>query len=131
MRPDLDKATRLASLLYLKAMLQEFPHSRTGPRVLLEELRDALTELSPTNPISHRESGNKEVLGWVAIVGACFSDEEGGMRGWFVEFLREVLGGMYGSGVVVEAREGEMERLLGLEGVFGEAFGWVVREARR
>lgn len=69
----------------------------------------------------------RELLVWSATGGACFSGEEGEMRGWFVGFLRRVVEVDW-DGDRYSGRRGEMERLLNLKGVFGEAFEIVWRE---
>jgi hypothetical protein len=111
----MDKATRIASLLYLKAILQEFPHSSTGPSILLSQLQAALAVI----PLSSTYS---PLLLWLALVGGSFSEGLWGFRRWFVSYL----GGLKATMGLHSFDDGEwggvVSVFLGLRAVFGKAF---------
>jgi hypothetical protein len=109
----LNKATRIASLLYLKAILQEFPHSSTGPSILLTQLQQALSVI----PLS---STYNPLLLWLALVGGSFSDGLWDFRRWFVSYLGGLKAGMALQSF--DDDDGEVSRFVGLRSVFGKAF---------
>ncbi|PQE10162.1 Fungal specific transcription factor domain-containing protein [Rutstroemia sp. NJR-2017a WRK4] len=111
---SIEKATRMGALLFMKSILQEFPHSTTGPEILLRELRDAVSAVEEDED---EEDQNRQWLLWLYAIGALLA--KGMTREWFVGRLA---GGLY-------AREGEVERnvvggqlwgLLDLGEVLGE-----------
>lgn len=107
----IDQACRLGALLYLKAVLQEFPHSTTGSNSLLTQLREALEDITI-------QQSNSVLLLWLALVGG--SPSKGEMRSWFVDYLVRIQ-----SVVLVisfDDFEVDMSRLLGLKKVFGRSF---------
>ncbi|KAF8856520.1 hypothetical protein BDZ45DRAFT_594134 [Acephala macrosclerotiorum] len=72
---SINKACRLGALLYVKAILQEFPHSATGASILTHQLHKSLNAIFMTED-------NVFLLTWLALVGAMSSKGED--RGWFV-----------------------------------------------
>jgi hypothetical protein len=76
-----EKACRLAGLLYIKAALQEIPHSKNGSSILLVQLKEALTTV-------WMMEAEEPLLVWVCFVGAALS--KGDLRGWFVQYLTQL-----------------------------------------
>lgn len=74
----IDTACRLGALIYMKTVLEEFPHSKTGSTILLRELREALQTL----PIV--ESTAPLVL-WLSLVGSAVAKAP--EKNWFVSHL--------------------------------------------
>ncbi|KAF4629668.1 hypothetical protein G7Y89_g8478 [Cudoniella acicularis] len=109
---SIDKACRLGALLYMKAILQEFPHSYMGPSILLQQLQNALEDIAVQGGMD-----NPLVL-WLALVGGSFAT--GDMRRWFVGYLAQVKAVMglesFGNGSL------GMSGFLGLKSVFGAVF---------
>ncbi|PQE13782.1 hypothetical protein CJF31_00005267 [Rutstroemia sp. NJR-2017a BVV2] len=108
--PSISKATRMGALLFMKSILQEFPHSTTGPEILLRELRDALSAVE-----EDEDDHNRQWLLWLCAIGALLAKRM--TREWFVGRLA-LAGGL-------RAREGEVVggqlwRLLDLGEVIGE-----------
>jgi hypothetical protein len=118
----LDKATRLASLLYLKAILQEFPNSTTGPSILLTQLQESLNAV----PLS---STYNPLLLWLALVGGSFSDGLWEFRRLFVSHLVGLKATM--SLQSFDDGDGELSRFLGLRSIFGKAFESLWEEVER
>jgi hypothetical protein len=108
-----EKALRLSSLLYLKSILQEFPHSITGPRILLSQLLDSLRFLLT---IPHTQSHHlSPIICWISTIGALLSGDE--KRQCFIDIListhvRE------GTGWEMLQKE-SLEGILSLSRVFG------------
>lgn len=69
---DIDKACRVGALIYIKATLQEFPHSNTGFSLLLGQLQEALDGLPieqahlPLLAVSKAPEGKKWFVGRLA-----------------------------------------------------------------
>lgn len=77
---DIDKTRRIGVLLYMKALLDAFPHSATGPSILLEGVQDSLriiAALESTSPLRI----------WLSGISAAFSKSQ--TRFWFVNVLLE------------------------------------------
>lgn len=108
----IDKACRLGALLFLKAILQEFPHSTNGPSLLVAQLRECLDGIQI-------QQSNSPLLLWLCLIGGSFSRSEA--RAWFVNYLVHIrdifLVPSYDDFDV------DMSRILGLRKVFGKAFG--------
>ena len=107
---DIDRACRMGALLYMKCLLDEFPHSATGASILLKRLQESLqrvTILKPTTPL----------LLWLSIIGAALSKSD--MRLWFVGFLAKTI--VKTSITSFLDRELEMSKLLSLEQVLGSS----------
>ncbi|KAG9230809.1 hypothetical protein BJ875DRAFT_384360 [Amylocarpus encephaloides] len=109
----LEKATRIGSLLYLKAILQEFPHSSTGPSILLSQLEESLFQI----PVGNFPD---PLVLWLALVGGAFSVGKGYLRRSFVTYLG-ILKDVMALGSFHE-EDVELCKLLGLRSVFGKAF---------
>ncbi|KAH8687986.1 hypothetical protein BGZ60DRAFT_522614 [Tricladium varicosporioides] len=107
----IDKACRTCALLYLKAILQEFPHSSVGSSVLLDQLKCALNNIPPLQL-------NSSLVLWLALVGA--SSSTGERRLWFVKYLTVLKGVMslatFGDG------DPESSGFLELHSIFGHSF---------
>jgi len=111
METKIDKACRVGALLYMKAILQEFPHSTNGSSLLLGQLRECLTE------ISIQESTSPLLL-WLCLVGGSLSKTE--KRTWFVDYLIRIRDiSLVPS---FDDFEVDLSRMLGLRKVFGRAF---------
>lgn len=108
---EIDRACRLGALLYLKAVLQEIPHSKHGSTLLLSQLRDALDNVLI-------QKFNSPLLLWLSLIGGSLSKAE--MRAWFVEYLAQIRS----TALVLsfDDLEGDLSRLLGLKKVFGKAY---------
>lgn len=77
-----DKVCRLGGLLYMKAILQEFPHSSTGPSMLLKQLQQSLSKI----PIVE---SSIQLLVWSSLVGSSLAKTQ--MKTWFVSFSGRLL----------------------------------------
>ncbi|TVY93879.1 hypothetical protein LAWI1_G000432 [Lachnellula willkommii] len=108
---EIDKACRLGALLYLKAILQEFPHSVNGSSLLLAQLRKSLTGIS-------MQASNSPLLLWLCLVGGSLSEME--ERTWFVNCLAQIR--TVSLVPSFDDFELELSRMLGLKRVFGRAF---------
>lgn len=83
---DLNNALRIGALLYIKSILHEFPHAKTGPTILLSQLRGSLSSIQ--TQVSHLQSAIlMPVLGWLGTIGAMLA--QGETKGWFMIFLRQ------------------------------------------
>lgn len=102
------EACRLGALLYMKALLEEFPHSVTGPSVLLNKLQESLRNIKIVEPLS-------PLLFWLSVIGAALSKSE--MRSWFISLLEQLTIDFR----ILSFRDHdlEMSRVIGLEAVFG------------
>ncbi|TVY73181.1 hypothetical protein LSUE1_G006318 [Lachnellula suecica] len=107
----IDKACRLGALLYMKAILEEFPHSATGSRYLLTQLRASLGEV----PI---DASNNPLLLWLSLVGGSMS--KGETRAWFVDYLAQIK--MVALVPSFDEYDVDLSRMLGLQRVFGRTF---------
>jgi hypothetical protein len=76
---DIDNACRMGALLYMKAILEEFPHSATGSSILLRRLQESLDKI-PVVEV------NARILLWLSLIGAALSKHEL-QRTWFVVHL--------------------------------------------
>ncbi len=105
----MEKAYRIGGLLFVQSILEEFPHSITGPVILLAQLREAL------NRVSIWESGTPFLM-WLGMLGAILAKD--GMRNWYIIFSVIVLEfaepGMAGDDTM------RLNELLDLRSVFGK-----------
>lgn len=101
-----EKACRIGALLYMKAILQEFPNSMTGSSILLARLREALIR-------GAKDDFVMPVVVWVCIIGALLAKYDG--RTWFVDRLREANGASTFDELVED-----MSAFLSLKNVFGD-----------
>lgn len=108
---EIDKACRLGALLYLKAILQEFPHSVNGSSILLAQLRKSLTGIS-------MQASNSPLLLWLCLVAGSLSEKE--ERAWFVNCLAQIR--MVSPVPSFDDFKLDLSRMLGLRKVFGRAF---------
>lgn len=106
----IDRACRLGALLYLEAIVQEFPHSRTGDSVLLAQLRRSLSEILDVDVMA-------ALSAWLAMIGACLA--RGDLNGWFVMCLKKLRSGR--EGMSFDELTSGMEGLLSSRSVFGNA----------
>ncbi|KAM3069367.1 hypothetical protein ACMFMG_005473 [Clarireedia jacksonii] len=74
----IDEATRIGALLFMKSILQEYPHSTTGPSILLQKLQKSLSTIDITKH-------DRQWLIWLCAIGALLSKPM--TRTWFVEKL--------------------------------------------
>jgi len=74
----INTACRLGALLYVKGILQEFPHSATGASILTQRLRESLDGVYMTEE-------NVNLLTWLSLVGAMSSKPDD--RTWFTSYL--------------------------------------------
>jgi hypothetical protein len=105
-----DEACRLGALLYLKALLEEFPHSATGPSVLLKQLQESLRNITINESLS-------PLLLWLSLIGAALSKSQ--VRIWFTGMLEQLTIDFQ----VTSFRDHELEmnRVIGLEAVLGSS----------
>lgn len=101
-----EKACRIGALLYMKAILQEFPNSMTGSSILLIRLREALSGAAKDDLVM-------PVVVWVCTIGALLAKHDG--KKWFVDRLREASGAS-----TFDELAGDMSALLSLKIVFGD-----------
>ncbi len=104
--PTLSVALRIAGLIYLKSVLQEFPHSVNGSRILVERLRENLSLIWVGE-----EDGKLALVRWMCFVAAAVAT--GDAREWFVGNL-----GWLGLDWTGE-EEVRLAKLLRLQDVFG------------
>lgn len=107
----IDKSCRLGALLYMKAILQEFPHSTNGSTLLLAQLQECLTEIAI-------EQSNSSLLLWLCLVGGSLSKMD--TRAWFVDYLARIRNVSLVPSF--DDFEVDLSRMLGLRKVFGKAF---------
>ncbi|CZR53005.1 uncharacterized protein PAC_02883 [Phialocephala subalpina] len=105
---SINKACRLGALLYVKAILQEFPHSATGASVLTHQLRESLDSIYMTED-------NVFLLTWLALVGAMSS--KAGDRIWFIIYSKQStnIGGIlpFDDGALPLTRFFDLRRVFG------------------
>jgi hypothetical protein len=99
-----DEACRLGALLYLKALLEEFPHSATGPSVLLKQLQESLRNITINESLS-------PLLLWLSLIGAALSKSQ--VKIWFTGMLKQLTIDFQ----ITSFRDYELEmnRVIGLE----------------
>ncbi|THV48276.1 hypothetical protein BGAL_0258g00090 [Botrytis galanthina] len=129
--PIIDKATRIGALLFMKSILEEYPHSSTGPSILLQQLQESLSTIDTATTTEQ----TCQWLIWLFTIGAVHSKRDHITRTWFVEQLaglhmerlRDLLvGGQVHAELHAEKLEEEDEgepqlwRLLDLRQVIGE-----------
>jgi Fungal specific transcription factor domain len=110
--PALSVSLRFSALIYLKSVLQEFPHSVNGSRILVEKLRESLALIWVGEGQGMEEGGEEKraLVAWMCVVGAAVA--KGDVRAWF-------LGKLGRMGVHCAAgNETGIERLLSLKNVF-------------
>lgn len=120
---DIDKASRLGALLYMKALLDAFPHSATGPSILLKQLQESLRTIALLESTSSLRI-------WLSVIGAAFSKSQ--TRLWFVNLLVEITRRSQISSF--HDQELELSKVLSLDQVLGSSVEklWVeVTEARQ
>jgi hypothetical protein len=110
---SIDNATRIGALLFMKGILQEFPHSTTGPSILLQKLQESLSAIDITEH-------NRQWLIWLSAIGALLSQPSKAMtRAWFVEKLAGLLRAM-DRWEDVDVQQGQLWSLLDLGVFIGE-----------
>jgi hypothetical protein len=108
---DIDRACRLGALIYIKATLTEFPHSKTGSSFLVEELQEVLQGL----PFMQTHI---PLLKWLCIIGAAVS-KSSDRRKWFVGRLAKLVA----SSRITSSRDEDLDmtRVLGVRLVLGDS----------
>lgn len=105
---SINTACRLGALLYVKAILQEYPHSATGASVLTHRLRESLDAIFMTED-------NVFLLTWLALVGAMSSNSE--HRTWFIVYSKQStnIGGIlpFDDGALPLTRFFDLRRVFG------------------
>ncbi|KAF7947970.1 hypothetical protein EAE96_009040 [Botrytis aclada] len=81
--PIIDKATRIGALLFMKSILEEYPHSSTGPSILLQQLQESLSTIDTATTTEQ----TCQWLIWLFTIGAVHSKRNHITRTWFVEQL--------------------------------------------
>ncbi|KAF7910472.1 hypothetical protein BELL_0072g00010 [Botrytis elliptica] len=81
--PTIDKATRIGALLFMKSILEEYPHSSTGPSILLQQLQESLSTIDTATTTEQ----TCQWLIWLFTIGAVHSKRNLIIRTWFVEQL--------------------------------------------
>lgn len=109
--PALSAALRFSALIYLKAVLQEFPHSVTGSRILVEKVKEKLGFIWMGDGLEG-ENKRTDLIAWMCAV--CAAVASGEDRMWFVRKM----GGLQMPSATVEALT--METLLNLRSTFGD-----------
>jgi len=105
---SIENACRIGSLLYMKAILQPFPHSKTGPSILLTQLQQSLSKVEISESIAPLRI-------WLLLIGAALSSGE--RKIWFLSEIAQLVSAMQLSSFCDQ--ELEMSRLLSLKNVFG------------
>jgi hypothetical protein len=106
----IDKACRTGALLYMKALLDEFPHSVTGQSILLKQLLESLRDITVLDV-------NSPLLLWLSLIGAALSKSESRVR--FMDLLTQLSTNFRLSSF--RDQELEMSRVMGLEEVLGRS----------
>jgi hypothetical protein len=108
-----DRACRLGALIYIKATLTEFPHSKAGSSFLVGELQEALQNL-PFMQV------HVPLRIWLSMLGAAVSKSPVS-RAWFVGNLAGLL--VEGSSSITSYRDEDfdMSRVLPVRLVLGNA----------
>ncbi|KAJ8060221.1 hypothetical protein OCU04_010564 [Sclerotinia nivalis] len=110
----INKATRIGALLFMKSIIQEFPHSVTGPSILLQQFQESLSTIV-TAKITEQ---SRQWLIWLFAIGAVYSKRERISRTWFVEQLAglhmERLKDLLVDGQIHAEKTGEYEEELQL-----------------
>jgi hypothetical protein len=106
--PAISVSLRYSALIYLKAVLQEFPHSVNGSNILVERVRGSLGCIWLVDGL-REEKGKIALMTWMCTV--CAAVARGEVRTWFVEKI--------GRTPYTSWNPVEMERLLCLKSTFG------------
>jgi len=77
----IDRACRFGALLYIKSIMDEFPHSKTGSSILLKKLQGSLQDLP-------KDARTIPLLLWLFTLGAVIS--KSAERMWFTQGLEEL-----------------------------------------
>jgi hypothetical protein len=103
-----EKACRLGGLLYIKAMLEEFPQSKMGSSILLEKLKESLQGIPRTASMT-------PLLLWLSIIGAALSKFED--KVYYICILAELTS----TARITSFNDDEivMSKVLSLQQVFG------------
>ncbi|KAF7903198.1 uncharacterized protein EAF01_006247 [Botrytis porri] len=128
----IDKATRIGALLFMKSILEEYPHSSTGPSILLQQLQESLSTIDTATTTEQ----TCQWLIWLFTIGAVHSQRDHITRTWFVEQLAglhmerlkdllvdgQVHAELHAEKLEEKEDEGELQlwRLLELRQVIGE-----------
>jgi hypothetical protein len=106
-QPSITNACRLGALLYIKTILEEFPHSKYGSTLLLQQLRMSLNEMLNTKI-------ETPVLIWLNLIGASLSTAA--YREWHVDELTALTSN---AGIPLLVEQGlAMSKALPLQAVF-------------
>ncbi|EMR90885.1 hypothetical protein BcDW1_500 [Botrytis cinerea BcDW1] len=81
--PIIGKATRIGALLFMKSILEEYPHSATGCSILLQQLQESLSTIDTATTTEQK----CQWLIWLFTIGAVHSKRDHITRTWFVEKL--------------------------------------------
>lgn len=107
---SIENACRLGALIYIKTVLEEFPHSRIGAVILLQKLRAALRNIS-------HSTTTMPILLWLTTLAASLSRGEE-----LIYFLRFLKGLIKSCGVIaLDDEELEMSSILPLQPIFGNS----------
>jgi hypothetical protein len=104
----------------MKSILQEFPHSRTGPMILLSQLREAMSEICFSEEL-------RPLLVWLAIIGAVLSAKE--VKSWFLAQLLWLMD--CPEDCVLGDQAMSLDRLFSLPRIFGPTLEDVWEKIRR
>jgi len=110
--PALSTSLRFSALICLKAVLQEFPHSVNGSKILVDRVRESLSMIEVGQEIRFGEQEIEKIgimMMWICTVCAAVSKCE--VREWFVSRL---------ASMNTRYEPTNIEGFLGLNNVFGE-----------
>ena len=107
---NVEKSCRLGSLIYIKAILEEFPHSKTGSSNLLKMLQESLHSIPKNETMA-------ALLLWLSTIGASLSPTAD--RGYFICLLAELAS--TSEIISFDDEEMGMSKVLPLRDVFGSS----------
>ena len=84
----MEEALRIAGLLYMHAMWQDFPFAALGPNKLIQRLKELVMVVEVGN---ERE---ESLVVWMLFMGAIAAVGKGASRIWFIAHLQRVTDGL-------------------------------------
>jgi hypothetical protein len=101
-------ALRFSALIYLKAVLQEFPHSFHGSRLLVGRVRESLE----FDDVAYEQGERSDLIPWICVL--CIGVTKGDVKEWFMRKLQSL------EFAFAESEETALFSLLNLRSALGE-----------